>query len=238
MIPPGASPEIYEAGFRQLNDLSGSQLFLKIGHLSFEEAWMKTLIELNPKMQIFDSSKGIKLIEESEEHAQHKHSEEEIIYNPHVWMSVDNADIIAQNSLNALLHVYPEDSVLFRKNYAILKKDIEEVKKAWSEKKDILDGKAFLIYHPALSYLASEMNMKQISLEYEGKEPPPSHIRDIIKESKSKNIKFIFIQKQFNPDNAKSLASEINAEIVTIDPLSSNWKEEMMNILAKLTKER
>jgi zinc transport system substrate-binding protein len=238
MIPPGASPETYEAGFRQLNELSTSDLYLKIGHLSFEDVWMKTLIELNPKMKVFDVSMGIELIEDSHEHIHNQHSEKEILYDPHIWMSVVNAELIAQNSLKALLQVYPEDSVLFHKNFLQLKKDIDKVKNTWFDKKKLLEGKAFIIYHPALSYLANEMDMEQISLEYEGKEPPPSHIQNIIREAETKDIKSIFIQKQFNPDNAKSLAKEINAEIIIIDPLSSNWKEEMMNILTSLTQER
>jgi zinc transport system substrate-binding protein len=238
MIPPGASPETYEAGFRQLNELSTSDLYLKIGHLSFEDAWMKTLSELNPKMKVFTVSEGIELIEESYQHNQVHNSDKEILYDPHIWMSVMNAELIAHNSLKALQQVYPNDSALFHKNYLHLLKEIEEVKSSWLQKKDSLKGKAFLIYHPALSYLADEMNMEQISLEYQGKEPPPSHIQNIIREAKKKNIKFIFIQKQFNPDNAKSLANETGAEIIVIDPLSSNWKEEMMKILTTLTQER
>ena len=48
--------------------------------------------------------------------------------------------------------------------------------------------------------------MDQIVLEYEGKEPPPAHIRQIINTAREKKIHKIFVQKQFNTDNAKSLA--------------------------------
>ena len=54
--------------------------------------------------------------------------------------------------------------------------------------------------------------------------------------AKEHNIKTIFLQKQFNIDNATVIAKEINAELIQIDPLSADWLTEMNRILSYLKK--
>ena len=231
MVPPGASPEIYEAGFRQLNELANSSIYLKSGFLGFEDVWMKSIADLNPDLKIYDSSEGLPLLEQACEHDHEGHHHKEHHHDPHVWMSVSDAAIIARNTLQALLKAFPEDSSVFIANYQQLSAEIDSVKAAYQASGEILKGKSFIIYHPALSYLAHEFDMEQIAIEYEGKEPPPSHLKNIIEKTAEFDKIYILIQKQFNPDNANSIAAETGAEIVQIDPLNENWKEEMLSLL-------
>lgn len=43
-------------------------------------------------------------------------------------------------------------------------------------------------------------------------------------------MKVIFIQQEFDAKQAESFASEINAKVVPINPLSYNWSEELLHI--------
>ncbi|MEI3155711.1 MAG: hypothetical protein V8S95_11895 [Odoribacter sp.] len=49
--------------------------------------------------------------------------------------------------------------------------------------------------------------------------------------AREKNIHIIFIQSQFDVDNAKSIAKEINGQIIPIDPLTEDWTGEMMKLI-------
>jgi zinc transport system substrate-binding protein len=238
MIPPGASHSSYEPTARQMNSLVQSQAYFKIGHLDFELSWMPRFEGVNSSMKVYDLSKGIDLIKGSCEHSEmnsDSHAEgEETGIDPHIWMSPDNVKIIALNILNSLILSFPDDSSGFRSNYNSLMLEIEKIDSLYTNNAVKLKGRSFIIYHPALAYLARDYGMEQIVLEFDGKEPPPAHIKAIIDLAREKKIHSIFVQKQFSIDNSRSLAREIDAQIIRIDPLDEDWKGQMIMILHEL----
>jgi zinc transport system substrate-binding protein len=238
MIPPGASHSSYEPTARQMNLLVNSRAYFKVGYLDFELAWMPRFTGINPEMKVFDLSAGIEPILGSCEHPEistttHSTGNEKGI-DPHTWMSPRNAKIIALNTLNSLIAVFPADSAGFKSNYLSFLLQLDEIDSLYMRNADKLKGRSFIIYHPALAYLARDYDMEQIVLEFDGKEPPPAHIKAIIDLARKKNIHTVFVQKQFSIDNSRSLAKEINAEIIRFDPLDEDWKGQMITLLDKL----
>ncbi len=238
LIPPGASPATYEPSPRQMQELSDSDLYLRIGEIAFEKVWIEKYQDQNPSLKTYDLSKGIDFIH-SEEQENHHHNHDNHKHegpDPHIWISPKNALVISENTFHAVSHIYPGDSLKFQQGLKTLRKRISEIDSLYESRSSQLEGKDFLIYHPALTYLAEDYGMNQHVLEFEGKEPPPSHIAKIIHTAREKNIDFIFVQKQFSLENAQSLAREIDAQVIPIDPLSEDWPGEMKNILNQLTK--
>jgi len=225
MVPPGANPAIYEPTPQQLHGLSQSSLFLKIGYSAFESAWMEKLQSVNPAMAITDLSRGIPLIEEDHEH-DGMHSS----VNPHTWLSPKNAEIIARNTAEDLTLTFPVDSALFRQNLQVLLQKIRELDSIIHSDLDSLSGRSFLIYHPALSYFARDYGLEQYSMEHDGKEPSPAHMKYLADVAKEKGISVIFLQMQFDQHNAEALARETGASIVQINPLDPEWYEQMLSI--------
>ncbi len=205
MIPPGASPVTYEPSPQQMTRLGRSEMYFRIGKIVFEDVWMDKIAELNPRLQIIDLSVGIKFIRDEQGLESHMGLPENA--DPHIWLSPANVKIIAKNILDALVTKDPSDSAAFGLNYRSFLKEINETDSMYQAHAAQLRGFSFLIYHPALTYLARDYDMDQIVLEYEGKEPPPAYIRQVIQTAREKKIHKIFIQKQFNTDNAKSLAA-------------------------------
>lgn len=232
LIPPGASPASYEPVPRQIEELEKSDLYLRIGKIGFEKAWIEKLQKSNPQVPFIDLSEGIEFIRDEHDHTTHDQGGED----PHIWMSAVNARQISENIYLGLSSVFPSDSQLFYRNYKELLLEIDRIDSLYRRNHDQLRNKNFLVYHPALGYLARDYGMVQHVLELEGKEPPPSHIAEIIKQARENRIQYIFIQSQFNTDNARSLAREIDAEVVLINPLNENWKAEMIEILKNLLK--
>ena len=79
---------------------------------------------------------------------------------------------------------------------------------------------AFIIYHPALTYLARYYGLQQIALENEGKEPSAEHMRRIIDTARNLNLTKLFYQRQFSKSTVDALARELNIPAVPIDPLA------------------
>ena len=93
-----------------------------------------------------------------------------------------------------------------------------------------------MIYHPNLAYIARDYGLEEIPVEYEGKEPSPSRMRDLIDRARKENLRTIFVQIEYDTKNAKAIASETGAKIVLIDPLSENWMKSTTEIIDNLHK--
>jgi zinc transport system substrate-binding protein len=93
---------------------------------------------------------------------------------------------------------------------------------------------SFLIYHPALSYFARDYGLKQISIEEGGKEPSPAHLKELIELCKKEKIRVIFVQQEFDQRNAQLIADELGIKVVSINPLSYDWADEMENAARSL----
>lgn len=91
-----------------------------------------------------------------------------------------------------------------------------------------------MVFHPSLSYFARDYHLNQYSIEFEGKAPSPAHMKKMVDIAREEKIQTIFIQSQFETEKAKTIAKEINASIILIDPLSENWLEEMYSISLKM----
>lgn len=237
MIPPGASPATYEPSISQLGRLDRSILYMRIGHVGFERSWMDKISSVNPRMKIVDLSQGVGMILEGAEEAHshdHAHGHVHEGGDPHIWMSAINTKIIARNIHHELLAMFPDQQEILTERYMQFLTSLDslhlEIKRTLSG----MENRRFMIYHPALSYFARDYNLEQFSLETEGKSPSPSHLKALSDLAQSMHIKKILVQDQFDRRNAEVLARETASEIITFDPLSLKWNEQMRHIALQL----
>ncbi len=237
MVPRGASPASYEPSPMQMKDLSNSRLYLSIGHLGYEKAWLPRYRQNYPELKIIDLSENINLIvdahdeeeEEMEEGGHHHHGTD-----PHYWMSPKQVKTMVTDMARVLIDNKYQNEETILKNRDSLLIEIDKLDQLFTEELNKLQNRKFIIFHPALGYLARDYNLEQISMEFEGKEPSPAHLKMIVDRAKSENIHLMFIQREFDVENAKQLAKEIGSELLQIDPLTENWPAQMMDILSKL----
>lgn len=230
MVPPGASPETFDPTPRELVKISDAVAYFKIGHIEFEKGWDEKIKSINSELKFYDLSLGIELI--SGEDHDHGHHHQGV--DPHVWMSVRNAGQISKNILVALKELNPEEAATYELNYNRFMSRLDSLDHWIQSQLSEREHDVFLIFHPALTYYARDYGLEQESLEYEGKQPTPQHFRNITEMAREHQINQVFIQKQFDIENAQMLAKEIGAEIVEIDPLSDDWEGEVIAITKKL----
>lgn len=233
VTPAGQSPETYDPTPQQMVQISQSQAYFRIGEIGFEQAWMKNLQSQNPDMVVFDLSEGMELIkneeeahEEGEAHHHHHHGS----VDPHIWTSISGARVIAQNTCLAFIKLDPENQKVYRAGYQRM---IEEIDSTEAEMKQLLQplaGTAFIIYHPALTYFAREFGLKQLCIELDGKEPSPAQLKQLLETATQSGAKVVFVQQEFDQKNAELIAKETGCRLVTINPLSYNWQDEMIRL--------
>lgn len=228
MVPAGSSPETYDPTPGQLVALSRSAAYLSIGRIGFEQAWMERIRENAPRMPVYDISKGVKPAEGHVHGSTHA--------DPHIWNSTRNARIIAANICEALCELDSANASLYHERLDSLDARIgrtEETIQTMLRKAD----KAFLIYHPALTYFARDYGLKQICIEEEGKEPSPSRLQELVREAREADVRVVFIQQEFDTRNAQMMAEETGTKPVVINPLGYDWEKEMINITRALARQ-
>ncbi len=89
-------------------------------------------------------------------------------------------------------------------------------------------GKAFMIWHPSLSYFARDYGLEQIVIGGDGhKEMSAANLRDVIDHAHDSGARVFFYQKDFDGRQVSVLSDIIDAQEVTVNPLSYNWEEEI-----------
>lgn len=250
LVPPGTSPETYEPAPSVMIEMGKSDIYFMVGDLGFEKAWSERLSANNPKMAIVDCSIGIdrmKGIDHSHGDTDHHdpghsasvsveeaHSHGEI--DPHVWSSPKAVKVLVKNMLDAMAKTYPEEKDQFQSNYEDLISLVDSVDAQIRRLLARAPSRSFIIYHPALGYFARDYGLHQYSIEFEGKSPSPSQIKDLVDLARKENITTVFVQKGFDVKNAEVLANEIGAEVFEIDPLRYEWDEELIGIASKLAR--
>lgn len=233
LIPKGASPHTYDPTPRQMMEIAEARLYFYNGHIAFEKAWLKNLRDAYPGLQSIRLSKGLETTQSEHthhnDHQDHHHTHAHGT-DPHTWLSPQNALYIAENVFKGLTGEFPQDQELFKKNYTALRNEIKKLDSQIRDTLKHLPVRRFMIFHPSLTYFARDYNLRQITIEREGKEPSPSQLRQVIDTAREANIRSIFVQQEFDSENAKIIAQEIGAEIVEIDPLAENWAENLLHI--------
>ena len=237
LVPPGSSPESYDPTPREMARLSRSKAYFCIGHIGFENVWLEKLKINHPNVLFFDNSEGIVPII-----GDHHHDTEGLVdshshhIDPHTWSSPRQARIIVENMFAALLKIDAEHTDIYRKNRDKLLSEIDETDRIVSSYLEHSPQKAFIIYHPALTYLARDYGLTQYAIEAEGKEPSPEQLKQLVDLTKKEAIRTVFIQQEFDRKNAEIIARETGCRLEVIQPLSYHWSEEIIRI-AKILSE-
>ncbi|MCX6255960.1 MAG: zinc ABC transporter substrate-binding protein [Bacteroidia bacterium] len=227
MVPAGSNPHIYEPFPEQINKLRKSIAYISNGYLGFEITWLDRFYETNRTMKRLSLSVKIDPLI-SGQHREGDHIEGA---DPHYWVSPKCAMIMASSVREFLGELNPSQKQKYEANYQTLALKIQEVDKKAKELFSGVQNRSFMIYHPNLGYLARDYGLEEIPVEYEGKEPPPSRLKELIDRARKDKLKTIFVQREYDTKNAKAIAHEIGAKVKIIDPLSEDWQKATMDII-------
>lgn len=244
LLPAGSNPETFEPTMANLMRIERSAAYFQIGNTGFEQSIVEKVKANNPNLRIIDTSARVELLRGTHHHHHDgddddhdgEHEAEEI--DPHIWSSAKNAIIIAENILNGLVEIDPNNAELYRTNFAALKAEIEALDAELASTLAPCRGQAFLVWHPSLSYFARDYGLKQIAVGSEGKESSVQHMKEVIEECSEHGAKVFFSQKEFDGSQAENICRQTGTKLVEINPLGYEWEAEMHHIAASLAAAR
>lgn len=230
LMPQGASPETYEPTPRQMVALGESQFVFRMGSLGFEQTQLPRMMNSQPNVSLVDAAQGIPLIESS-----HHHEGESESGDPHVWLSPQNLIVMANNVANTLSQYDKSNAAYYRRRTQRFEQQMKALDQELSQSLQGLKCRTFLIYHPALGYLAHQYGLQQLAVEHDGKEPSAAYMQQLISQCKKESVRVVFISKEHNGRSAERIAHELGAHVVTINPLDYDVPRQLKKIVDELT---
>lgn len=243
LVPLGASPETFEPTPKQLREVESARFVFGTGLLEFEQALLHRIAR---NEQIINLSQGIDLIAGTCSHAHHTHSTE-CQHNqhnqhnhhahgvdPHIWCSPKSLFKMAENIHSAIAREMP-DSVKYDERYTTLCSKLLDLNEEVAEMCHQSTRDIFVIYHPALTYLARDYGLTQIAVEDEGKEPSAKHLARIIEQARNAGVKHLFYQSEFPASSVEIICKDINANAVGINPLDEDVFTNIRHIVKLIT---
>ncbi len=222
VVGPGQSPATYEPTPKQMAALTGADLYLSTG-LPFERIWLPRIRQACEELQVVDTTHGIPRRAMVSHHG-HDHDGER---DPHLWT---DPGLVAR-SLPALAEALgaanPAETEHYRKRAADFTAELEALDVEIHTLLAKAAGKCFLVFHPSWGYFADAYELRQLSIEIEGKSPGARSLAATIDRARSEGVEAIFVQRQFAGGAARAVAEALNARLIQVDPLAEDYCENL-----------
>lgn len=229
LMPQGASPETYEPTPRQMISLGESELVFRMGSLGFEQTQLPRMTASLPNARLIDAGQGIQLID-----SDHHHDNDLESGDPHTWLAPQNLSLMAHNVAKALCQHDKANTAYYTQRAQRFEQQMRELDRELQQSMSQVKCRTFLIYHPALGYLAHQYALQQLAVEHDGKEPSAVYMQRLITQCKGEGVKVVFISKEHSGRAAERIAHEIGARVVTINPLDYDVPNQLKRIAQQL----
>jgi len=228
VVPEGASPATYEPSPSDMRNLSNVKVWFTIG-VAFETPWLPRFTGSNPDLIIRSTIENIERLPIDRYNATgYETSPQNLLDSsgspdPHVWLSPELVRRQVAVIADELCLLDSSGTNKYMANLESFNLEIDSLQQSIHALLDSSSSRSFIVFHPAWGYFADEFDLVQIPIETAGSEPSPREMSLLVNYAKENNILAIFVSPQFSTSSAEAIASEIDAEVVYIDPLALNW---------------
>lgn len=226
LLGTGGNPETYDPSVANMLDAGNSAAYLLMGNMGFETAVADKLRQSNPSLPVYDTSAGIEPVRGT-----HGHDE----VDPHTWTSVRNAGVIAANMCRAMSEIDPANAPLFKANLERFTARLDSLDAEATRRLAPRRGQAFMVWHPALSYLARDYGLRQIAVGgEENKELSIPALRARLDSAAAAGPAVFFVNGAVDGRNAVAVAGKTAAVRIDMNPLAYEWLDQMQLIINAL----
>lgn len=221
ITPAGAEPHDYEPTAQDVVHMEQSRIIITNGNGL--EPWSKNIQDLiDPNATLFvTAGEGLaseKMNEDGNE-----------VLDPHVWLSPALAIRMVETIASAYQTVDPENIPYYHTNAAALKNELEQLDDKFTSGLTSCETRDFITSHAAFGYLAKEFNLHQLAITGISPESEPTQqsLRDIADFARKNNIKYIFFESLLSPKLSETLATEVGASTLVLNPLEGLTDQEI-----------
>ncbi len=175
-----------------------------------------------------DSSGGIALLEGCHDHTHQGHHHEA---DNHIWLSPENATVMAKNICAGLTAQYPQHQTVFEDNLAALLADIDALQCYGETQLADLSQRKIITFHDGFSYLARDYGLEIVKAmeEESGSEASAAELKELIAMVREHEMQAVFVEANGSTSAARIIAAETGAKVYTLDMAMSgdSWFDAM-----------
>jgi len=219
LIPPGYSPANYEPSVKIMEDLSNAEVYFTIGAPTESGNILPDINEILV-VHLEDAVKDVYPDRTFSDGGR----------DPHIWLSIKRVKIMIQVIADTLSSIDPVNQSLFQTNAYNYISLLDQTDTQIQAKFEDFTMKTFIVFHPSYGYFADEYGINMVTLEEDGKEATIQHMNEVIDLANSLQIHTVFYQIEIDSSQVNSFAEEINGESVSLNPLSSDYINNLLEM--------
>ena len=170
--------------------------------------------------RVINSAEGIALLECEEHHHEedaHEHHHHE--QDSHIWLSPQNAKIMAQNIAHGLAQVYPQYIPRFTYNLSLLEQRLTELENYGQSRLKDLSCRELITFHDGFGYFADafDLHILEAIEEESGSEASARELKDMIGLVREHQLPAIFTEVSGSVSAADIIAAETGAKVFALN---------------------
>jgi zinc transport system substrate-binding protein len=211
---PGEDAHSYEPSDHQVSEALRAKIYFRIG-VPFENG--RWLGAIEGKMRIVDLREGLAPRPAAEGecvHDDHTHAED-----PHSWLSLRALEVMAGTVERTLAGLDPAGRETYAAGREALVAEIRRTREEIAGTLRPVAGRPLYVFHPAWGWFCDEFGLRQVAVEFEGKEPSDSELTRLLGQARADGVRVLFVQPQIAGRSAKAIADAVGARLEVLDPL-------------------
>lgn len=173
---------------------------------------------LDGKEYVIDASAGIEPIcPEGEHHHDHDgHSHEN---DPHIWLSPENAKMMASNICLELSGVYPQHEAVFEENLQMLHAQLDALQQYGEDRLASLSCRELVTFHDGFAYFASSFDLEILKAieEESGREASAAELKELIGLVQQHQLAAVFTERNGAVSAADVISAETGCAVYPLD---------------------
>ena len=220
---PKFNTHYFTPKFSDVRNVQKADLFVQAG--LDHEIWTQAILEAAGKTDLFPGasqnvamSQGLRLLDVPENQLSRAEGDVHIFGNPHIWMSPENARIMAATVTKKLSELDPANASAYQTNAADFTARLDRKIEEWKAKAAHVRGKEVVSYHKDIAYFAQFLGLKAQKF-YEPKPGIPPAPKDLIaleKYIRDNGIKAIIQPVYYSRESTDALAKRAGAKVYII----------------------
>ncbi len=202
-------PHDYEPTARDIVEISNADLFIYNG-VGFEHYIGEVEASVDTDIFFVNSAQNIKFTSETDRGI-----------DPHVWLSLDNVKVQANNIVNALVVKDEKNEKIYRDNLKAFSSYVDTLKASYNSTLSNYDD-TVVVLHPAYAYIFEPYGIKQLAIqENHDVEPTITELKEVIDFIKDNNIKYVFAASEEGSKSLETVVNETGVEVLILDSMEN-----------------
>lgn len=217
ITPPGTEPHDFEPTAQDLVRIENSDLLILNGTV---EPWADKIAGIvKGKTIIAGENLFTRMITEDE------HTEQD----PHIWLNPNLAKQQVERIAKGFVEADPANTAYYTANEAALIKKLTNLDQQYRQGLSQCQTTDIITSHAAFGYLTQEYGLNQVPISGITPDVEPSTIDlvEVAEFAREHGIQYIFFERLVSPKLAETIAQEVGAQTLVLDPIEGLSDDEI-----------